>query len=637
MFALVSLFAMLVASPQASVASLPSPGTKVTPPVAASLPTAHPSDNRTPAGTLRDGVLTLRLVAQWSAWTLHSKRARGLPMLAFAEEGKAPSIPGPVLRVMQGTRVHVSVRSAIPGLTLVVRGLDGHAGDARDSLVIATGATGETEFTAGAEGTFFYWGTISNATTPRYRYGYDGQLNGAFVVDPPSPAKARADRIFMITLWSDSSRADGTFSPAREFWSINGKSWPETERLSYTEGDSIRWRLINASGDVHPMHLHGFYYRVDAHGANGRDTLYSESDRRMAVTEKLTSGSTMQLVWSPNRTGGWVFHCHLTFHLQPFEHIAGQAEPTHDHGDGPEHHLENSMAGLMLAIEVRPARGSVASSPRVTQRTLRLVVNSDSTRADSGGRRFSAILQDGAHEPARDSMRAFSSPLVLHRGEPTTITVVNHSAEPTSIHWHGIELESYYDGVVGLGGMAGSRTPPIMPADSFVVHITPPRAGTFMYHTHYEDVRQQAGGLYGQITIVEPGTTVDGEHDFSFMLANNPVGAVMFNGSAAATREPLTLHVGQSYRLRIANITTGFPNLVMQIVRDSAVAVWRPVAKDGFDLPSSQAVRRPARQPISMGEIYDFEVTPDRAGEMVFEVHAGTGALFIRQPFRVAP
>ena len=84
---------------------------------------------------------------------------------------------------------------------------------------------------------------------------------------------------------------------------------------------------------------------------------------------------------------------------------------------------------------------------------------------------------------------------MLHRGEPTTITVVNQSGEPTSIHWHGLELESYYDGVVGLGGMPGTRTPPIMPADSFDVHITAPRSGTFMYHSHFEDVRQQNGGL----------------------------------------------------------------------------------------------------------------------------------------------
>lgn len=647
MSVLVPLFSVLVALPQAPTVSqsapvagltppaVVTPVAKVMPPTGVSFPAAVPNDNRTSAGRLRNGVLTLRLVAQWTAWTLQSDVARDLPMLAFAEEGGQPTIPGPVLRVKQGTRVRVAVRNPLPGLTLVVRGLSGHATDARDSLVVPSGATVEHEFTAGAEGTFFYWGTISKATTPPFRYGYDSQLNGAFVVDPPAPARPRADRIFMITLWSDSTDADGTFSIAREFWAINGKSWPQTERLSYTAGDSIRWRVINASADVHPMHLHGFYFRVDAHGAEGRDTVYAPADRRMAVTEKLTSGSTMQLAWSPERVGGWVFHCHLTYHLQPMAQIAGQAEPSHDHA--PNQHVERAMAGLMLAIEIRPGKGRTAAATGSARRTMRLVVHSDSTAADSLGRRFAALLQEGAREPARDSMRPFSSPITLHRGEPTTITVVNHTAEPTSIHWHGIELESYYDGVVGLGGMSGSRTPPIMPADSFEVRITAPRAGTFMYHTHFEDVRQQNGGLYGALTVLEPGKELDAEHDLSFMIANNAAGRVVLNGSTAPTRAPVTLHAGRSYRLRITNITTGNPALVVRVVRDSALVSWRAVAKDGFDLPVSQAVPQPARHPISNGEIYDFEITPAGAGEMAFEIRGGTGRLIIAQVLRVVP
>ena len=43
---------------------------------------------------------------------------------------------------------------------------------------------------------------------------------------------------------------------------INGLSWPSTERLTYRLGDPVRWRVINLSSQIHPMHLHGFYYRV---------------------------------------------------------------------------------------------------------------------------------------------------------------------------------------------------------------------------------------------------------------------------------------------------------------------------------------------------------------------------------------
>jgi FtsP/CotA-like multicopper oxidase with cupredoxin domain len=56
--------------------------------------------------------------------------------------------------------------------------------------------------------------------------------------------------------------------------------------------------------------------------------------------------------------------------------------------------------------------------------------------------------------------------LVLTRGEPTAIEVVNRSGEPTAVHWHGIELESYYDGVAGWSGTPGRTAPRFDPASA---------------------------------------------------------------------------------------------------------------------------------------------------------------------------
>ena len=184
---------------------------KVTPPTGIAFPAAVPNDNRTPAGTMHGGVLHVSGGAVDRLDAAVRGRARPADARLRRRRWQADD-SGPVLRVRKGTRVRVSVRNPLPGLTLVVRGLSSHATDARDSLLVPSGATVETEFTADTEGTFFYWGTISSATTPQFRYGYDGQLNGAFVVDPPAPAPVRADRIFVIALWSDSSNADGTFS-----------------------------------------------------------------------------------------------------------------------------------------------------------------------------------------------------------------------------------------------------------------------------------------------------------------------------------------------------------------------------------------------------------------------------------------
>jgi len=82
--------------------------------------------------------------------------------------------------------------------------------------------------------------------------------------------------------------------------------------------------------------------------------------------------------------------------------------------------------------------------------------------------------------------------------------VVNHLQEPTAIHWHGIELDSYSDGVPGFGGTAGSVTPPVAPGGTFTARFTPPRAGTFIYHTHWHNSAQLAGGIYGPLIVLEP-------------------------------------------------------------------------------------------------------------------------------------
>ena len=83
----------------------------------------------------------------------------------------------------------------------------------------------------------------------------------------------------------------------RFVYTINGRAWPRTERVHATVGDSLHWRVINVSGQLHPMHLHGFYYRVDARGDGFADTLYSSAARRLVVTELLRPLTTMAVTW----------------------------------------------------------------------------------------------------------------------------------------------------------------------------------------------------------------------------------------------------------------------------------------------------------------------------------------------------
>jgi FtsP/CotA-like multicopper oxidase with cupredoxin domain len=280
------------------------------------------------------------------------------------------------------------------------------------------------------------------------------------------------------------------------------------------------------------------------------------------------------------------------------------------------------MGGLILGVKVSPAGdppAAASSTPKARQ--LRLLVR------EKPATRFSPIrmgylIQEG---PAKDTSEPPSvpgAPLVLTRGEPVEIQVVNQLQEPTSVHWHGIELESYYDGVPGWSGGSPQITPLIPPGGTFLARMTPPRAGTFIYHTHWHDVGQLTSGLYGPLVVVEPGQKFDPDVDKVFLISragpDETQDPVLLNGNPQPP--PLVLKVGTRYRLRFINIGANGSDTTISFLADSKPVQWRAVAKDGWSLPQGQATVRPARQRISVGETYDFEFVAERSAKLALVV-----------------
>jgi hypothetical protein len=170
------------------------------------------------------------------------------------------------------------------------------------------------------------------------------------------------------------------------------------------------------------------------------------------------------------------------------------------------------------------------------------------------------------------------------------------------------------------------------------VRITPKRAGTFMYHTHLDELRQQYGGLIGPLIVLEPGERWDPTRDLMILLSDGVPQRIYINGSLAPA--PQALEVGRRYRLRIADIAVFRQVLRVRLVRDSTLLSWRPIAKDGFTLPPAQATARPSVVNLPSGETADFEFTPDRPGALALEVLGQPGVNLIlhgRLPIRVSP
>jgi FtsP/CotA-like multicopper oxidase with cupredoxin domain len=410
--------------------------------------------------------------------------------------------------------------------------------------------------------------------------------------------------------------------------------------LSQRVGDTVRMRLINTSVDVHPMHLHGFYYRVDSRGDGLGDTTYAAAARDFVVTERVRPGATTSISWVPERPGNWLFHCHFTAHFQARGPLGMPRAASRN--DASAHHSGNhaleGMSGLVIGVHVDPRRGGAASEKDAssTRRRLRLLVRPGGGTAEEPFYAFT--LHERGPEPALDTTIRNGQPIVLTRGEPVSIMVVNRTPEPTAVHWHGIELDSYFDGVAGFSGAGRRLSPVIAPRDSFEARFTPPRSGTFIYHTHVDEPRQQPAGLSGALLVVDDASRYDASTDIPVLITTPRSRelvprTVVINGRLSAA--PVELRAGVPHRLRLINITLGRPSISVFVLRDTSLVQWRAVAKDGAELPQAKRIVGKARQLVSIGETYDFEVVPEKTGEMRLEVRAANGVLVGTMPLIV--
>jgi manganese oxidase len=149
-------------------------------------------------------------------------------------------------------------------------------------------------------------------------------------------------------------------------------------------------------------------------------------------------------------------------------------------------------------------------------------------------------------------------------GDRVRIYVTNKLDEATTVHWHGILLPNGMDGVGGLTQKA------ILPGETYRYEFTLQQHGTFMYHSHHDEMTQMALGMIG-IFIIHPRevkTPVD--HDFALMLsewkidvgARRPdpnemtdfnvftMNARVFPGTA-----PLVVKRNSRVRIRLANLS----------------------------------------------------------------------------------
>ena len=192
----------------------------------------------------------------------------------------------------------------------------------------------------------------------------DAELSGAIVVD--APHEPRVDHAFVLALYAPVKEKSGEPDFIYFLETINGRSFPATERLTYERGQTVRWAVFNASSMNHPMHLHGFYYQID------------RPDAHDEVTHAFYPGEAEELSWTADRAGNWMFHCHIDDHITRHaplrDMLAGKADPNLT--VAKRFHLaDQPMGGMVIGLTVLPRPGDRPIVRRPSPRRLTLALD----------------------------------------------------------------------------------------------------------------------------------------------------------------------------------------------------------------------------------------------------------------------
>ncbi len=93
------------------------------------------------------------------------------------------------------------------------------------------------------------------------------------------------------------------------WWSINGHLYPDVPMMMVREGDVVRMRVENASGEVHPMHLHGHHAVVLS-----RNGVPSTGSPWWVDSLNVLDGESYELAFVADNPGVWMDHCHNLKH-----------------------------------------------------------------------------------------------------------------------------------------------------------------------------------------------------------------------------------------------------------------------------------------------------------------------------------
>lgn len=98
----------------------------------------------------------------------------------------------------------------------------------------------------------------------------------------------------------------GTMSPYG--WQINNQAWPNITPQIIKSGQRVEIDFINNSMMEHPMHIHGYGFKVVE--VNGH-----KIDGAIRDTVLVLPNETVKVVFDATNNGKWFLHCHIVWHM----------------------------------------------------------------------------------------------------------------------------------------------------------------------------------------------------------------------------------------------------------------------------------------------------------------------------------
>lgn len=208
------------------------------------------------------------------------------------------------------------------------------------------------------------------------------------------------------------------------------------------------------------------------------------------------------------------------------------------------------------------------------------------------------------------------------QGDRIRIIVHNELPEPTTVHWHGLELPVENDGVPGVTQHA------IPPGGTFVYEYDLHQTGTFFYHSHMP--MQEAFGMVG-FFIIHPRIAYDPpvDRDFGLIFQNFfiPPNAMTpdsmaidwnwhtINGRSGPYTTPLVCRHGERIRIRLLD----FSPQQHHPIHIHGHTFWI-TGTEGGRIPSSAWIPGNTTM-IGVAMVQDFEFVAFNPGDWTLHCH----------------